>query len=142
GVKWLIVTDEVQGRVRFREVERDPERGQVLVELPRSLPRAYAVHRALPAANEEEARSRLLSDAFKPGREAIIETPAPEPSWALRPDTLAVPVTIVSRTNATVTIDADLPWDGFVVLNEATAIGWSAWVDGTPAEGLIANAAV
>ena len=68
-----------------------------------------------------------------------IEGPGPT-DWATRPDAEPIPVTVEpNRRNDSVDLDADLPWDGFVVFNEATWTGWTAEVDGAPRPMLIAN---
>jgi uncharacterized membrane protein YfhO len=85
-----------------------------------------------------EAGAALYGQSFKPGREILIEAPE-RPEWSARPDALSQPVRIVDRTNSSVSLGADLPWDGFVVLNESYFSGWTATLDGNPTPLLVAN---
>jgi hypothetical protein len=120
----------------------EPTFGFTALHLRRSLPRAYAVRRGRTVESASQAGEILHGHAFKPGREVLLEGPSSRPDWADRSDAPAVEAAVASRTNSTVTLDADLPWDGFVVLNEAWFNGWSATVDGKPTPVLVANGCV
>jgi hypothetical protein len=119
---------------------RDPDFDLALVRSPRSLPRAYAVHRARGVAGPAEARRELLSGLL-PGREVVLEGEVPA-EQAARPDQPAVPAVVAHPTHTSVTVEATLPWDGWVVLNEAWFPGWRAWVDGQEVPVRIANLAM
>jgi hypothetical protein len=119
---------------------RDPDFELALVRSPRSLPRAYAVHRARGVPGPVEARRQLLSGLL-PGREVVLEGEVPA-EQALRPDQPAVPAVVTHPTHTSVTVKATLPWDGWVVLNEAWFPGWRAWVDGQEVPVRIANLAM
>lgn len=139
GAGYLVESATLAAAGRPEIVAREPHYGYVLVRQKHSLPRAYASHRALAVKDVSAARSILLGATFKPGREITAEADAPHPDWASRPDEPAIPATITARTNASVTISAELPWPGFVVLNEAMFKGWTATVDGRPVPILVAN---
>jgi hypothetical protein len=141
GVGILIAPFELVSGSDLTILGREPNFDYTAVKLRRSLPRAYAAHRAVPVPDLDAAYLRMRSGPFKPGKEALIEGDV-DASNETREDQLAVPVEIVTRTNASVTLAADLPWPGWVVLNEAAYEGWSAWVDGTPANSRIANGVV
>jgi hypothetical protein len=117
---------------------QDAESGFSLVHLARSLPRAYAVRRARIVSSPEEAGDLLWGQSFKPGREVLIES-SDRPEWSARPEELSQLVQISDRTNNSVSLNASLPWDGFVVLNESYFNGWTATMDGHPTPVLIAN---
>jgi hypothetical protein len=119
-------------------VNPDLGNGLTIAPLRRSLGRAYATRRARSVRDVEAAKSQILSSEFKPGREVLIESTQPVPADA-QPDELSVPAEITDRTNTSVSVDATLPWPGYVVLNESWFNGWSASVDGTPAPLLVAN---
>jgi hypothetical protein len=138
GVGYVVITPDLLQWHPLPVVASEPEFHYSLAKLQRSLPRAYAVHRARPVVNVTAFKDQLLSGAVRPGREVFIEGNVP-PIAQTRPDQLAVPASIVSRTNGTVAIEADLPWPGFIVLNEAAYKGWTVRVDGARAAALIAN---
>ena len=141
GVGYAMLPDEVLTAASGVVIDREPGIGYSLVKLRQSLPRAYAAHRARSAAGQAEALAMITAPAFKPGREIVVEG-ASNPDWAVRPDRFAEPVRFLSRTNATISLEARLSWPGFVVLNEAWFSGWQATVDGQPTRILIANSAV
>jgi hypothetical protein len=139
GAKYLVQSAQVAASTSPHIVAREPRYGYVLVYLRQALPRAYAAHRALAVADAAAAHELLFSTRFEPGREIAIETDEPRPEWSARADELPVTARIVARSNTSVTIDATLPWPGFVVLNETMYGGWQATVDGAPAPVLVAN---
>jgi hypothetical protein len=121
-----------------RVVATEPKYGYTAVHLRHFLPRAYSVSHARAVETPEEAGAILRGNDFKPGREILVEK-LPPGDWSSGPEVPARDAVVVDRTNASVTIDAELPADGFVVLNEAYFRGWSATVDGDPADLLVAN---
>jgi hypothetical protein len=120
-------------------IATDERYGDQIVPLRRSLARAYGVHRARSVANADVARTELLSSTFKPGREVLIEASSVPAEWSSRLDQLSIPAKITSRSNTSVNLEADLPWPGFLVLNESYFRGWTATVDREPAPVLVAN---
>jgi len=138
GVGYLVVPEEFAKNSGAQVLGLDEKFSTVITPLRRSLPRAYGAHRAVTVESATAAAALVSGNEFKPGREIVVEGVA-DPSWSIRPDERAVPVEISGRTNGSVTMKANLPWPGFVVLNEAAYKGWSVTVDGTPARSLIAN---
>jgi hypothetical protein len=144
GVRFMVLREPLPERMRPQVIAREPRFDYALVELKRSLPRAYAVHRGRALPGREQALQALVSREFKPGREVILEAEHPDPDWARRPDMPAVVVELPegTRSNSAVHLVAELPWPGFVVLNEAYFSGWSAFVDGVPGRVMPANYAM
>ncbi len=140
GAEYLVESAEVAASTAADVVAREPRYGYALVRLEAALPRAYAAHRALAVKDARAARELMFgSNAFEPGHEIAIETDRPAPEWSARPDEPAVPATITARTNTSVSVAAELPWPGFVVLNETLYGGWEATVDGAPVSIFAAN---
>ena len=121
----------------------DESRGLSVLRVRRALPRAYAVHRGIPVRDEEEALDQIAAPDFKPGREVILEGPGLDPSISDRGDDAALQIPLVrGRLNDSVGLRVNMPWPGFVVLNEAAFIGWTVAVDGVERPLLIANGIV
>ncbi len=141
GVGFVVITPDLLQSHPLEVLGVDPEFGYRVARLPRSLPRAYAVHRAVGVTDVQTFRQRLVEGRIKPAREVFIEGTVP-PDVEARPDMTAAAVTITSRDNTHVSLDAALQWPGYVVLNESAYKGWSVHVDGQPATPLIANGCV
>jgi hypothetical protein len=140
GVGVLVARPE-SNRAGWPVVGREQAFGFVALANPGALPRAYGVHRAVAVADVGEAIRALGSEAFVPGEELLVEEPA-RPEWGARPRTAPVPLAVSRPSNERVVIEGELPWPGFVVLNEAAIGGWSVTVDGEPMGWRAANAAV
>jgi len=129
GAGFLVITREAVRRAH-EVLDALPRLGYVLVRNPVSLPRAYGIAcaRAAPFADI----ARLLHDpSFDPRHELLVEGTG---GAACPPDAPAfVEARIAARTNASVEVDAQMPWDGWLVLNEARFDGWTADVDGADA---------
>jgi hypothetical protein len=141
GIGFFVVEKDLVKGSSLPTLGEDRRFGYVVIPNRRTLPRAYGVHRALPVADVTAAVRTLKGGSFKPGREILLEGTV-DPAWAERPDQLAVPLQIVRRTNNSVTLDAELPWPGFAVLNETAYPGWSAMVDGAMKTARVANGLV
>jgi hypothetical protein len=103
--------------------------------VPEPLPRAYAV----PGARGAEgllALNLLRDPAFDPRAQVIVPVREP-PSFG--PFSRPAQTRIVRDSPHEVSIDADLPGEGYVVLLDAFDPGWTARVDGVRAEVLRAN---
>jgi hypothetical protein len=110
----------------------------VALGIPRVLPRAYTVAsaRVLPRAQVVEY---LVSPAFKPGREVVLEAERTPAGWAVQGrEALAVPAK-VSRWGDSVEVEAELAAPGFLVLNESYFEGVRAWSEGVELPVVPAN---
>jgi hypothetical protein len=95
------------------------------------LPRAYAVHSVVLAADAATALGHLTDLAIDPRRTVVIEAPAdaaPPPGVAAGPDEVA----LVRDVPDEVVVQARLAADGYLVLLDTWYPGWEASVDGTP----------
>ncbi|MFE8600165.1 YfhO family protein [Archangium violaceum] len=116
--------------------------GVVLLNHPNTLPRAYL---ATPVCvpDEPSARALLLSRAFHPHQQAVLECPPGTP----RDEAPASPgepgqVRIVRYEPESVELEVDARAPAALVLNDAFYDGWSATLDGQPTPILPANLAV
>ncbi|WNG51035.1 YfhO family protein [Archangium minus] len=114
--------------------------GVVLIQNPRTLPRAYL---AMPlcASDERSARELLLSASFQPGRQVVLECPAAEPSGAPTEGELGQ-VSFLRYAPEHVELEVKAERPAVLVLNDAWYSGWSATLDGEPVSLLPANVAV
>ncbi len=108
-----------------------------------ALPRAYVVPQARVIPDEEQLLAALLSPDFDPRREVLLsaaaaQPPAPPPS-ASAPD---YRVSILHYRANAVTIEADLPAGGYLILADTYYPGWRAYVDGREQPVLRADYAV
>ncbi len=102
------------------------------------LPRAWVVHRAIPASNES-AYWLIDSGAVDPSTRVFlpVETNAPEMSDA--PAGSTEPVQILHFEADNVRMRAELAAPGMVVISEVYAPGWNAYVDGKRTPVYLAN---
>lgn len=111
------------------------------------LPRAWVVHRALPAADIAQAQQLIQSPDFDPTTAAVVLAeemaglspfgPLPEQPAATPPP---VTVTRLHPSALRVVVDAAAP--GLLVLSEVWYPGWRATVNGAPQPVLHANGAL
>jgi hypothetical protein len=100
-------------------------------ENPRALPRAFVVYSAqvLP---DDEAQARALT-TLDPRTTAILDR---EPAFAVGPapggPSPFTPARIVQADSLNLTIEAEAPAPGVLVVSEAAYPGWSATLDGRP----------
>jgi hypothetical protein len=108
-----------------------------LLRVPDPLPRAYVVSAARVVSSAHAARAALLLPGFDPRREVVLFGAAA----AGAAEALDHPgeVRIREMRANRVRLDASLARDGYVVLVDAWAPGWSATLDGAPVEILRAN---
>ncbi|HYO71938.1 MAG TPA: YfhO family protein [Archangium sp.] len=116
--------------------------GLVLLNHPNTLPRAYL---ATPVCvpDEASARALVLSRAFRPHQQAVLECPPRTPPDAAAPAP-GEPgqVRIVHYAPESVELEVDARVPAALVLNDAFYDGWSATLDGQPTPLLPANLAV
>ncbi len=101
---------------------------------PRPWPRAFAVscaHRAAGPVEAVDAVARAVSPA------AWLEVADDLPAC---PTTSVAPVAFVRDEAASVTLRAELPWPGWLVLTDLPYPGWQATVNGRSAHIVAANA--
>ena len=99
------------------------------------LPRAFVVHKALVAADHEDAWARMQEPGFDPSVTVILE--GGQPLDLQTSGGAGVQVTRYD-TNA-LEIQVDSPVEGYLFLSDPHYPGWQAQVDGQPAELLRAN---
>jgi hypothetical protein len=113
-----------------------------ILRVPDPMPRAYVVGRE--GEEGEDALAAVLDPGFEPRKEVLL------PAVAARHGVVATPeaadrvsaegsARVVARSPDTLTVVSSLPSPGVLVVLEAFDEGWSADVDGRPAEVLRAN---
>jgi hypothetical protein len=129
---------------RFRPRPGDPPHARhepdwdprlAVYENPHPLPRAFVVYRAevLP---DDAAQARALA-RLDPRRTVLLDRPPePPPVGDARP---LLPARLVHADRHHLTLEAELPAPGVLVVSETWYPGWSAAVDGKPAPLLRAD---
>ena len=116
---------------KFERVYQD---GTIAVYRNRTaLPRAWVVPTAEIVASHEAAFAAVRRPGFDPRQQVVLERGPPRVGG---PGTAQ----IVSYQNDRIRLVVSVPIGGYLVLSEVFAPGWSATVDGQPAELLRANA--
>lgn len=110
-----------------------------VLRVPDPLPRAYTVPRARGARDARDAVTRMLARDFDARREVILAGFEDAPALARDAPDSDGSVAITELRANRVTLETSLARDGFVVLVDAWAPGWSATIDGAPTEILQAN---
>ncbi|HZR82441.1 MAG TPA: YfhO family protein [Candidatus Binatia bacterium] len=115
----------------FRPVDGDARLpgGDVLVHRE-PLPRARIVHRAVVVGDDLASLRRILSAPGDARDTAVLEAPADVAGLSPPPPGAAERVAIAVDEPERVALDADLASPGLVVLADAFAPGWQAFVDG------------
>jgi hypothetical protein len=102
-----------------------------LLENRAALPRAYVTYRTQPAPAPQALLRRLATPSFDPLAASFVENGGGLPGTAARDAPRGHAARIVTDEETLVEIDAYLAAPGLVVLADAHARGWRAWVDGT-----------
>jgi hypothetical protein len=93
----------------------------------RPLPRAFAVHQALPAKGPDDALAYFKNLELDPQKTVIIEAesliPLPSPATGST-------ATVVNQNPQLVEVETSLTGDGYLVLLDTYYPGWTASVDG------------
>ena len=119
-------------RGRFRRVHS----GDVKVyENLDVLPRAYLVHRVIPAADGEEALAIVLARGYEPAQATVVEVgPALDEPASARDQ-----VELTAYSDSGAVIQSSSPADGFLVVSDVNYPGWRATVDGVESPVYAAN---
>lgn len=111
----------------------------LVMAVPNPLPLAYVVHTTRHEPSAAAALRHLAQDTFDPGREVVrvstLPTARNRPSWEGAGSEARVEFASETRT----VIQARLEAPGTLVVLNAFAEGWKAWVDGVPGVVLPAN---
>ncbi|OQA43881.1 MAG: Bacterial membrane protein YfhO [Chloroflexi bacterium ADurb.Bin325] len=129
----------VSPRGNFRRIHSGDVKVYERIDAPG---RAWLVHAAAPAADDEAALVALADPAFDPRARAILSDAAAPPGLSAGPDAGAragESVTVVSYAAERVALRADVAAPALLVLADAFYPGWQATVDGAPAAILRAN---
>lgn len=121
-----------QGGVRFML-----KPGYQAAPVPDSLPRAFVVPAADWRSNRDEALARISDPSFDPRRSVVLEGPARRPPESR--GTIFWPMTISADENQHVAVEVERDHPGYLVLLDSFYPGWTARVNGRPAELFRAN---
>ena len=108
----------------------------LVLRVPETLPRAYAVRRERQALDPETTVAIVLDPAFDPRREVVLES---APVLVADASSGADEVRLVARTLGTVEVQVRLAAPATLVLLEEFDPGWRVAVDGNRAQLLRAN---
>jgi hypothetical protein len=139
GTRFLIVGAEADGVIAgFRPAMRLVRDGDVRVyENPDALPRAFYVPRVEVVPDGDAALWSLASGARDVRQVAVVE--APLPFQGVAGNTGTGRVEFVQNDPEHVRLDVDAPERGFLFMSDQWFPGWSATVDGAPADVVRAN---
>jgi uncharacterized membrane protein YfhO len=106
-----------------------------MYENPRALPRAWLVGRSLVYPSHEERLAFMTTPSFDPRRAVVLETGAAEEGAEDVKGALGLEASEAGHYAFRV----ETPVDAYLVLTESFYPGWTARVDGAPAEILRAD---
>lgn len=86
------------------------------------------------SAGERETIATIGGADVQPGERVVVERTEPGAAALARSSGAGGRARVVRETDATVTLDATLRRPGLVVLDDSLEQGWSATVDGRPAQ--------
>lgn len=122
---------------RFQLVHVDEAKRILTYRNPAALPRVFFVDTVLVAQNMTGVYAALNSPAFDPASQAVLEKAPPAPVGP--PDSAGAAIT--EYRSRTITIKAHTSDQALMVLSEVYyPAGWTATIDGQPAEILKTNA--
>jgi hypothetical protein len=93
------------------------------------LPRAFLVHKAAAAADDEAALSLMQSPTFDPAAEVVLAGGLPEPSL---PGEGTDSVRVAHYAPERIEIEVDAGSSGYLVVTDAWYPGWRVTIDGEP----------
>lgn len=152
GVRYIVTTlsiDQIDPRAdndRFSLILAPCNK---IYENNRALPLVFMVHNAV-VADQESVKNYLLDPTFDPRDKVIIERDMDTNSQLVnhsRGTELKLggisdgmdSVSVIRRTNNTITLTVRSASDGILIVNDAYYPGWKAYVDNKPSEVLITN---
>ncbi len=140
GVRYILTTRKIRVDGSASAYRWSSDDGQVAIyENLEALPRAYVVFNAQVAPDLATATRQLL-DPTTDLHNTVILTGAATPMQETRLGAGSVPVKWLRDEPEEVTVAADMPAPGYLILNDNYADGWVAEVDGQPVPILHANA--
>jgi len=153
GVQYIIAPRPIPG---LELAYQGPEVG--LYRLPDPLPRAYFVSQARAIADPTALLRELAAPSFNPRQEVLLDKwqiadcklqiansksqiGNPQSAIGNRQSTIGNPqsIALLRQEANRFTIQALIPQDGYLVLNDTWYPGWRVWVDGEEREVLRAN---
>ncbi|MBN1810965.1 MAG: YfhO family protein [Anaerolineae bacterium] len=94
-------------------------------------PRAFLVHQAVVATDDEEALALMQNESFDPAAQVVLTQPLAEQS-VQSSEQESVRITHYTPERVEIAVEASAP--GYLILTDAWYPGWEAAVDGEPAE--------
>ncbi|MBI2907296.1 MAG: oligosaccharide flippase family protein [Chloroflexi bacterium] len=102
------------------------------------LPRAFAVFSEERAVNKEQALAALSRPDYDPGRTVVIQDADDLPPLPASAEH-HIPAVITGYRANQVSVEVEMPKEGYLVLSDSYFPGWRATVDGQPAKLLQAD---
>jgi len=123
---------------RYRSLHSYENRRHIVLDNPAGLPRAWLVNNAVVIESKTDRLKVLGKGPWDPRKTVILEEfPAGAPP--VPTEKAAGTARVMSRKPGEYLLEAENDADAFLVLSEAYYPGWSAEVDGKPADVLPAN---
>ncbi len=134
GARLIVANPEVKGRT----AELTPVyqgRDATIFDNKLAMPRAIVADRVRAAGDEAEEIGGVVGEGFDPRRDAVVRSDELGDAALPRSGGRGT-VRVVGEQNSHVSLRAQLPHAGLVVLDDAWAPGWSVKIDGRPARAL------
>ncbi|MFM8999067.1 MAG: hypothetical protein ACKOKE_03195, partial [Actinomycetota bacterium] len=138
GIGWLILPEGIEPPTGLAGDIVAREGGFVLVRLEGAPPRASLVGRWSSVPDAASARAAVLAPGFDAATEATLERAGLAPTETDDGAIGAAAYAEETPERVVVTVDAARP--ALLVVRNAWDVGWSAEIDGRPAEVLVADA--
>lgn len=131
GAKYILTTSKI-GMDKYELVFDGQGRDIKIYENKEVLPRAFIVHRVEVIKDDSEVLKRLKSGAFDPRHYVLIGEELSPLELAMNEEAPVVDgseAKVIDYQPNTVTIEARMESDGFLVLSDVYYPGWKAYVD-------------